>query len=84
MIDFRIMPAQGPIGKSGMRYGFRIPNHPYGAAMPIEPLALKAGDYVASWATKEIAEMAAYSLGFNTSIVEPVRVLVPDAKGDWS
>lgn len=78
----RIMPAQRLDQMRDVthtRFGFVIPNHPMGAKIeyPLQ-FGYQNGDYVASWATREIAEMAACSLGMPLSVVQPVTILLPE------
>ena len=89
MSDFRIIPAQkmNLQTKSGTRYGFVIRHHPCG--IPADHSYYKAGDFVASWATLEEAEAAAYCMGFDpnsgefpyTKVYE-IPCLVPEVSDD--
>jgi hypothetical protein len=73
MTDFRIIPKIDDFsGKEPARFGFIIENHPLGDT--------KTKKYVASWISYEKAIAAAYSLGMDHHVVEPVSIFYPDLR----
>lgn len=72
----RIIPAQKR--NAGRCWTVVIPDHPYGITSDIPFLGLVKGDFIASWETREQAEVAAFILGLPLEKVYPSRILGPE------